>query len=154
MVSRSRRAVVLLAAVAMLAAAAREGRPDAGSSGLWSRLERIEAAFRSGDAGSLRGSCSGERKIRVEINGLSGGQGSYGAGQLQVVFSSIFDEVRTREFSFGRDDVQLSNPGTAFAKSRWVRRSQAGARDTVDMLTFTLREENGDWRVLEIRSSR
>lgn len=121
---------------------------------LWSRLQRIEAAFRQGDAGSLRLSFSGAGKVRVDLKGLTDGQASYGLGQLQVVFAQIFEEFRTRDFAFEKDEVKVSRPGTAFARGRWVRRSQAGGPETVDNLTFTLREESGDWRILEIRSSR
>jgi hypothetical protein len=149
----SRRSVLIgTASLGTLVAAGGAAPDEELAAGLHSRLERIESAFRTGDAGSLRGSFSGSGKVRVDLKGLTPGRGSYGPGQLQVIFAAIFDEYRTREFRFGRDDVQVSTPGTAFAKGRWVRRSQRGSQDT-ETLCFTLREEDGDWRVLEIRSS-
>jgi hypothetical protein len=120
---------------------------------LSSRLRRIEAAFREGDAGSLRTSfCSGGR-VRVELRDLPEGPGTYGPGQLQAIFGRIFEQARTEDFAFGKDDIHVATPGTAFARGRWVRRAPARGPETVDMLTFTLREESGDWRILEIRSS-
>lgn len=71
-----------------------------------------------------------------------------------MIFGEIFQEHRTREMAFERNDVTLSPSGTAFARGRWIRRPQHGGAETVDSLTFTLREESGDWRILEIRSSR
>lgn len=121
---------------------------------LGSRLQRIEEAFRRGDAGALRDSCPSNGKVRVDLKGLTGGPASYGAGQLQVVFDRIFDDHRTREFAFRKDDVSMSSPRTAFARGRWVRNRHPGAQETVEHLTFTLREEGGDWRIHEIRSSR
>jgi hypothetical protein len=116
-------------------------------------LRRIESAFREGDAGSLRLSFSSGGRVRVELRDLAEGQGAYGAGQLQAIFNRIFEQVRTEDFAFGKEDVRVATPGTAFARGRWVRRAPARGPETVDMLTFTLREESGDWRILEIRSS-
>lgn len=121
---------------------------------LSSRLRRIEAAFRNGDAGSLRLSCSSTGKVRVELPDLAGGQGSFGPGQLQVVFERIFEKSRTLEFGFGADEIRTPTPSTAFARGRWVRRAPPRGPELVETLTFTLREESRDWRILEIRSSR
>lgn len=144
----------MLALAAPLLTAARPAIPDDQEPGLSSRLRHIEAAFREGDASSLRSSCTSTGKVRVDLRDLPEGQGSYGSGQLQAIFSHIFEESRTREFAFGRDDVTVPAPGTAFARGRWVRRNPPRGQETVDTLTFTLRQESGDWRILEIRSSR
>ena len=120
---------------------------------LSSRLRRVESAFRSGSAPKLREVLAGG-KVRVDLRELTGGAGSYGAGQLEVIFARIFDENRTREFAFRDQDVTVSGPGTAFAPARWVRRPRADGTEATDTLTFTLREEGGDWRIDEIRSSR
>jgi hypothetical protein len=121
---------------------------------LRSRLSRIEGAFRSGSAGTLRQSFSESGKVRVDLKDLTDEPASYGCGQLQVVFARIFDENQTREFAFPKDDVTVSAAGTAFARARWSRRSKPTGQDAVDNLTFTLRQESGDWRINEIRSSR
>jgi len=120
---------------------------------LWSRLQHIASAFQQGDAGALRLSCSSGGKVRIDLRDMLDGQGAYGPGQVQVIFRDIFDEYRTRDFEFPRDNVKVSPSGTAFARGRWVRKGQGG-REAVDNLTFTLREEGGDWRIQEIRSSR
>lgn len=121
---------------------------------LASRLHRIEAAFRAGDANSLRQSFSGKGKVTVDLKEVAGGQSAYAPGQLQVIFRHIFDDSRTRDFSFDPKEVRVPSQETAFARGRWVRRGAAGGPESVDTLTFTLREESGDWRVLEIRASR
>ena len=120
---------------------------------LLARLSRIESAFRQGDAGSLRVSFPATGKMRVDLKGLTDGQESYGAGQLQVIFGQIFSEFRTRDFLIPRDDVRVSSQGTAFARGRWVRADREGD-ERAETLTFTLRADGGDWRILEIRSSR
>ena len=96
----------------------------------------------------------GNGKVRVDLKDVMEGPGSYGASQLEVIFVRIFDENRTREFAFRDEEVTVSAPGTAFARGRWVRKARPGGSDTTDTLTFTLRQESGDWRIHEIRSSR
>lgn len=122
--------------------------------GLDSRLRSIESAFRQGDASALRLSFSGTGKVCVNIRDLTEAQASYGAGQLEVIFAQIFEAFPTKDFDFEKDEMKASTPGTAFARGRWVRRSRPGNQEAVDTLTFTLRQEGEDWRVLEIRSSR
>ena len=149
------RAVVLVAAVLaalLLTTLAEPGEEP--SAGLRSRLSRIEGAFRDGSAGALRQSFSDTGKVRVDLKDLTDEPASYPCGQLQVVFTRIFDENQTREFAFPKDDVTVSEAGTAFARARWSRRSRPGGQEAVDNLTFTLRQESGDWRINEIRSSR
>lgn len=121
---------------------------------LLSRLQRIESAFRQGDADALRLSFAATGKLRVDLKDLTDGQESYGAGQLQVIFGQIFEEFRTGDFSFPRDEVSVSSPGTAFARGRWVRASRRERVELTDTLTFTLRDDGSGWRILEIRSSR
>ncbi len=121
---------------------------------LISRLQRIESAFRQGDATALRLSFSATGKLWVDLKDLTEGQELYGAGQLQVIFGQIFEEFRTRDFSFPREEVRVSSPGAAFARGRWVRASRRERLELAETLTFTLREDGSDWRILEIRSSR
>jgi hypothetical protein len=151
------RAVTLTAALVaalLLLALAGPAPGEEPNPALRTRLSRIEGAFRSGSAGSLRQSFSEAGKVRVDLKELTDEPASYGCGQLQVVFGRIFDENQTREFAFPKDDVTVSEAGTAFARARWSRRSRPGGQDAVDNLTFTLRQESGDWRINEIRSSR
>jgi len=143
-----------LVASAALAATAGIARAQADDEALWSRLHSIETAFVQGDASSLRSSFSSSGKLRVDLKDLADGQASYAPGQLQVIFGRIFQEQKTRVMVFDRSDLTVSPSGTAFARGRWVRRPQPGGGETVERLTFTLREERGDWRILEIRSSR
>ena len=146
------------AAAALAAAAGLRASPPVQAEGvdpqLSSRLQRIESAFRGGDAGALRPCFASSGKVRVDLKDLTDGPASYGPGQLQVVFEQIFDGHRTREFAFRKQDVTVPSAGTAFAKGRWVRRARTGGQETVDTLTFTLREENRDWRIHEILTSR
>jgi hypothetical protein len=146
-------AVAFVAAV-LVATLAEPAPGDAPDAALHSRLRRIEGAFRDGSAGSLRQSFSESGKVRVDLKDLTDEPASYGCGQLQVVFTRIFDENQTRAFAFPKDDVTVSAAGTAFARARWSRRSRPSGQNAVDNLTFTLRQESGDWRINEIRSSR
>jgi len=140
----------LLVPAVLLAAGTAPVAADATT--LWSRLHRIETAFRDGDALSLRQSFS-RGKVRLDLRDVTDGPGSYGPGQLQAMFGRIFDRGPTREFAFRKGEVTRTSPDTAFARGRWVR-GRAGGPDCADTLTFTLHEESGDWRILEIRSSR
>jgi hypothetical protein len=120
---------------------------------LRNRLRGIENAFRAGDAAGLRLSCSAAGKIRVDLRGAPR-QGSYGPGQVEVIFRQIFQEFRTTDFAFLGNDVHQPISDTAFARGRWVRRPRAGGAEDRETLTFTLQREGPAWRVQEIRSSR
>jgi hypothetical protein len=120
---------------------------------LWSRLQRIETAFRDGDAQALRALLPAEAKVRVDLRGLTDGPRSYGPGQLEVVFRQIFEAHPAGELNFRSEDVKVAS-GTAFARGRWTRRTQLGAASTVEFVTFTLRDQAGDWRIHEILCSR
>jgi hypothetical protein len=139
---------------ALLVCAAADARAATLEPGLSTRLRRIETAFRSGDAGSLRPAFTANTKVRVDLKDVMDGPGSYGPSQLEVIFGRIFDENRTRQFSFKDEEVTVSGPGIAFARGRWVRKAGRGGTETTDTVTFTLRQESGDWRIHEIRSSR
>jgi hypothetical protein len=147
-----------IAAAALAGAAGLQHTPSLRADGVDSRLtfrlQHIESAFRGGDAGALRPSFASTGKVRVDLKDLTEGPVSYGPGQLQVIFGQIFEGHRTREFAFRKQDVTVPSPGTAFAKGRWVRRARTGGQETADTLTFTLREENRDWRIYEILTSR
>jgi hypothetical protein len=139
---------------ALLVASAGVARAEPVEPALWSRLQRIETAFRGGDAQVLRAMLPGETKVRVDLRGLTDGPRSYGPGQLAVVFRQIFEAHPGGDLTFRADDVKMSAPGTAFARGRWARRPQPGAAATVEYVTFTLREQAGDWRIHEILCSR
>lgn len=138
------------AAAAPLPAASPARQEDA----LWSRLRRIEEAFRAGDAGALRSSFPGAVKMRVDLPDVPGCPASYGPGQAQVVFAQLFAEAPTRDFAFSDDDVTRPSDGTAFARARWVRAAPGERSGATQSLTFTLREENGGWRIHEIVATR
>jgi len=121
---------------------------------LRNRLRRVEAAFRQGDALALRGCFSDKAKVRVELGDLSEGQGLYGAGQLQVIFGRIFEKRRTRSMSFPRADVKVPAVGTAFARGVWVHLGSRSADERTDSLMLTLHADDGDWRIIEMRSAR
>jgi hypothetical protein len=141
-------------AAAMMLLPCAGGSADTGDSALAARLRGIETAFRSGDAGSLRPVFTSIVKVRVDLKDVMEGPGSYGPSQLEVIFVRIFDENRTRQFSFRDEDVTVSAPGIAFARGKWLRKVGRGGAETPDTVTFTLRQESGDWRIHEIRSSR
>jgi ketosteroid isomerase-like protein len=139
---------------ALLVALAGFARAEEVEPALWSRLQRIETAFRGGDAQALRAMLPGEAKVRVDLRDLTDGPRSYGPGQLEVVLQQIFQAHRNGELTFRTEDVKVCAPGTAFARGRWARRAGPGTSATVDYVTFTLREQAGDWRIHEILCSR
>jgi hypothetical protein len=151
--ARRRTTLVVIAWLAALSPAVLAAR-DAAEDALKSRLRRIEAAFRQGDAMALRSCFSEKAKVRVELRDLSEGQGLYGAGQLQVIFSRIFEGRRTRSMAFPRGDVKVPAPGTAFARGVWVHLGSRSADERTDTLMLTLHSEEGDWRIVEMRSAR
>ena len=154
MTQRKGRARRTWVAALLVSASASAASPATLEPALSARLRRIETAFRSGDAGSLRPAFTANTKVRVDLKDVMEGPGSYGPSQLEVIFGRIFDENRTRQFSFKDEDVAVSAPGIAFARGRWVRKTGRGGTETTDTVTFTLRQESGDWRIHEIRSSR
>jgi hypothetical protein len=146
----------LLLALAALAFGAASGEASAQPlpAGLQSRLQHIEAAFRAGDAGALRRSFATSGKLRVDLKDLTDGQEAYGASQLQVIFAQIFESCRKSDFRFAQDEVSVPSAGTAFARGRWTRTGRRERVELAETLTFTLRDDGSDWRILEIRSSR
>ena len=132
---------------------ARAHTPDAGDAALWSRLRRLESAFRQGDATAIRLASPTSGKIRLDLPPWTDGPCSYGPGQVQGVFAQVFADRRTHTFSFPKEEVEVSREGTAFARGRWVWDPPAGERAT-ETLVFSLRSEGGDWRVQEIRRAR
>jgi hypothetical protein len=117
------------------------------------RLRQIEGAFREGNAASLRSALASSGKVRLDLDQLTPGPASYAPGQLQVIFSRLFEGRRTRAFLFHSGNVSDTASGTAFARGTWSwqgRQRQEG----VLTLTFILDEERGDWRVREILTSR
>jgi hypothetical protein len=154
MTQRKGRARRTWVAALLVSASASAASPATLEPALSARLRRIETAFRSGDAASLRPAFTANTKVRVDLMDVMEGPGSYGPSQLEVIFGRIFDENRTRQFSFKDEDVAVSGPGIAFARGRWVRKTGHGGTETTDTVTFTLRQESGDWRIHEIRSSR
>ncbi|HVR69237.1 MAG TPA: nuclear transport factor 2 family protein [Vicinamibacteria bacterium] len=120
---------------------------------LWSRLQRIETAFRSGDAQALRALLPGEAKVRVDLRLLTDGSRSYGPGQLEVVFREVFAAHEASDLVFRPEDVKVPAADTAFARARWTR-TPPGAAPAVEFVTFTLRAQDGDWRIHEILCSR
>src|SRR4029079_3496870 len=58
-----------------------------------------------------------------------------------------------RQFSFKDEGVAASGPGIAFARGRWVRKTGHGGTETTDTVTFTLRQESGDWRIHYVASA-
>lgn len=137
---------LLAAAPRPAAAAPLPARAAGQEDALWSRLRRIESAFRSGDAASLRSSFPAAARLRVDLPEVPGGPASYGPGQLQVIFARLFADAPTREFAFDRRDVTRPSAGMAFARGRWAR----GSSDEPGAVTFTLREDRGDWLIHEI----
>ena len=157
------RATLACALTAILAVSAGAGRaaaapPAAAASvqedALWTRLRRIESAFRAGDAAALRASFPATSRLRVDLPDVPGCPASYGPGQLQVIFGQLFSEAATREFAFAKGDVTQPSASTAFARGRWVRDAGPGGGERADVVTFTLREEAGDWRIHEILAVR
>lgn len=117
------------------------------------QLRLIESAFRDGSGRSLRSSLAPGR-VRADLDPLADGHGSYGPGQLQVLFDRTFDAFETRSFQFRDRDVTVPSSRTAFARVRWERVSRQDRRSVAETLTFTLRADDGVWRILEIRTSR
>lgn len=151
---RTRLRACLLAMAWLAAFSASPAVGDAAGDALQGRLRRVEAAFRQGDAVVLRACFSDRAKVRVELPDVTEGQGLYGSGQLQVIFARVFEQRRTRSLSFPRSEIKVSAPGTAFARAVWVHVGTRSAEERTDSLMLTLHAEEGDWRIIEMRSAR
>jgi hypothetical protein len=127
---------------------------DLNDDALWTRLRRLESAFRQGDATALRQASPGTGKVRIDLPPWTEGPASFGPGQIQGVFAQVFSERRTHAFSFLKEDVSVSPEGTAFARARWVWCAGPGDQRVSETLVFSLRSEDGDWRLQEIRRAR
>ena len=145
-------ALLVALCLAPRAAAAAPSRTMSRQEALAARLRHIESAFRQDDAAALRDSFTARGKLRLDLPQVPGCPASYGAGQLQVIFGQLFAAARTRAFAFveGESDG-AAGAETAFARATWAR---AGTAEPGQSLTFTLREEDGDWRIHEILAPR
>jgi hypothetical protein len=117
------------------------------------RLRQIEEAFRDGSAVSLRSALASSGKVRLDLDQITPGPASYAPGQLQVIFSRLFEGRRTRAFAFSAGNVCDPSSGTAFARGTWSWQGPQRQQGVLS-LTFILSEERGDWRVREILTSR
>jgi hypothetical protein len=126
--------------------------PQGAPRGLEEQLRRVSQAFRASDSSRLRSTLPPNGRIDVDFRG--GPQGSYARGQLEVILRRIFHDFPTSDLEFRERDVTVNVAGTAYARGRWSRRARAGGAELADFLTLVLREESGDWRIFEIRSSR
>lgn len=141
--------VTALGALAMgLVLVTEAARADADA--LRARIATIERAVVRGDAAALCAGATRSGRVRIELSGLADARGSYGPGQLQVVLQRVFTAFETRAFAF-EDDPRTGEP-TVFARGVWVRRAREGGDEARDTLTFALRLEEGEWRIVEIRS--
>jgi hypothetical protein len=142
--------LVALCLAARVAAAAPAPAAPARQEALAARLHHIESAFRQDDAGALRGSFTNRGKLRLDLPQVPGCPASYGAGQLQAIFGQLFADAGTRAFAFAEGDGAAPDD-TVFARATWAR---GGTGTSSQALTFTLREEEGDWRIHEILAPR
>lgn len=141
---------VVFPAAAGVALRAADATPEADA--LRARLAMLERAVRDGDAAALRAAATRAGRVRLDLGGLDDAQGSYAPGQLEAVLSRVFQAVETRSFRLEADRRHAADV-TAFARGVWVRRPRDGGAEIRETLTFVLRVEEGDWRIVEIRSS-
>ncbi len=137
-----------LALALVLAAPARTACADA----LGERLERLAGALRAGDADALADAATRGGRVRLDLRGIADARGSYSAGQLRAVLRRVFASLRTRAFRFD-SDAREADEATVFARGAWRVAAQEGGAETRQTLTFVLRREDGDWRIVELRSS-
>src|SRR6185436_10686024 len=90
MTQRKGRARRTWVAALLVSASASAASPATLEPALSARLRRIETAFRSGDAASLRPAFTANTKVRVDLKDVMEGPGSYGPSQLEVIFGRIF----------------------------------------------------------------
>lgn len=142
---KRRRLWPLLAALA-LAGATRADEPAR------ERVQALADAWRAGDAAALAAAATRAGRVRLDLPGLAGGSGSYGAGQLEVVLGRVFATLETRALRF---DSPPRDAGAAltFVRGAWTWRARASGEETRETLTLALRLEEREWRLVEIRSS-
>ncbi len=112
-------------------------------------VDALGAAWRAGDARAVAAHCTRAGRVQLELRQA---QGSYGAGQLEVVLARLFSALETRALAFD-DDRRVAHEDTAFARAEWRHRTRDGGVETRETLTFALHLEGDVWRVVEIRSS-
>jgi hypothetical protein len=142
-----RRLVGLLAAFALATAA-----PARADDALTARLHGLAAAWRAGDAVALAAAAARSERVRLDLHEIEGGRGSYAPGQLQAWLRLLFARCETLAFDFEADPREAGTDWV-FARADWRWRPRAGGDEARATLTWALRREGGQWRLVEIRSS-
>ncbi len=112
-------------------------------------LARVEAALRAGDGDSLAGLAPPGGRVLVDLAAPRPVRGTFGAGQLAVILSRMFEQVSTLLFEFDPAARHLEG-ATLFARGRWLWQ---GERESAVTLVLTLEWRNSAWYLVELRSA-
>ena len=111
-------------------------------------LERLGAAWARGDAGALVDHASAEG-MSLELNG--GATGPLARRQAAAALRRLFDGGDTEGVRAGMAHVVGGTPARAFGEMAWVFRPDGTSEPERRRVFVALVEEDGAWRVTQIR---
>jgi hypothetical protein len=155
--SRYIQAAVLMISLVGSAACARSAQ--AAEPDLRTSLGAIRTAFLEGDAPAILRQFPGGTRVYVSIPGFESGA-FLGPGPLRALVNRLFHETRTVFFEFdalGPEGFLSRAPTESrFVKARWSYHLKDSALTQTEELYLTLRRssEDGEWRVVQLRTSR
>lgn len=119
---------------------------------LVSCLQRIEAAFRAGDAAGLRGLLPDQSKVLLGLESFSRPRAYYAPDQVVRIFQKIFHDSQPVRFDLDRRRGQLSRGTIYYVPASWSMRGSGPVQDC--RLQFMLRKEGAGFLIREIKEVR
>ena len=111
-----------------------------------SAMSNLARGFERGDTQQIIEGISTGDKVELEFPGLVSESGFFGRDQASYLLDELFNKAKPSGFE-RRSARKVSSSGSYNITAKWT--VQQGERD----LYITLREQNGGWSIVSIRSS-
>ena len=109
-------------------------------------MSNLERGFGSGDVEAIVAGIGAHDKVKLEFDGLAQQSGFFDRDQAAYLLTGLFDKVNPSGFE--RVSAKGGAEGQHDIRATWT--NKWGAYD----LYITLRQEDGGWSLVSIRSAR
>ncbi len=114
-------------------------------------VDGIAVSWRRGDAGAVIRHAA-RAGVSLEMRG--GPMGPLSPRQAAAVLRRVFDDMETLSVRTAEVEVTGGQPARAYAEIAWIVRMRGSTVAEPTRVFVGLVEENGDWRVTQIRLMR
>lgn len=115
-------------------------------------ISRIGAAFEAGDASHLE-DCLVRSRIFLSLRAKGDQQGFFGPSQIKFMFDRLFEERKTRDFTYDSEDIEFARDGSVSFRATWTYVVLDEDELVAELLRFKMERSGDDWQVSEIRST-